>query len=218
MEKKFKFSDKTTVGKIVYTAVVAILCVSAVVIGIVAAANKRTEVPDDTNPPVTDGGNTDGGTEEEKKPDSTVWYSPAVGEVVKTHSLDTPVFSDTLGEWRVHAGIDILTPEGAEVFCSTDGTVSAVYDDPRLGRTVEVTHKGGIVSCYSNLDTNDTMPAVGTQLLAGDRIGRVGDSSLSELADEAHLHFEIKVNGRPVNPLDYISEESKRASLGIDEV
>ena len=87
MEKKFKFSDKTTVGKIVYTAVVAILCVSAVVIGIVAAANKRTEVPDDTNPPVTDGGNTDGGTEEEKKPDSTVWYSPAVGEVVKTHSL-----------------------------------------------------------------------------------------------------------------------------------
>lgn len=218
MEKKFKFSDKTTVGKIVYTAVVAILCVSAVVIGIVAAANKRGEMPEDTNPPTTDEGNTDSGKEEEKKPDSTVWYSPAVGEVVKVHSLDTPVFSDTLGEWRVHAGIDILTPEGAEVFCSTDGTVSAVYDDPRLGRTVEVTHKGGIVSCYSNLDTNDTMPAVGAQLLAGDRIGRVGDSSLSELADEAHLHFEIKVNGRPVNPLDYISEESKRTSLGIDEV
>ena len=218
MEKKFKFSDKTTVGKIVYTAVVAILCVSAVVIGIVAAANKRDEAPDDTDPPVTDEGNTDSGTEEEKKPESTVWYSPVVGEVVKTHSLDTPVFSDTLGEWRVHAGIDILTPEGAEVYCSAGGTVSAVYDDPRLGRTVEVTHKGGIVSSYSNLDANDTMPAVGTQLLAGDRIGRVGDSSLSELADEAHLHFEIKVNGRPVNPLDYISEESKRASLGIDEV
>ncbi|MBR5242028.1 MAG: peptidoglycan DD-metalloendopeptidase family protein [Clostridia bacterium] len=218
MEKKFKFSDKTTVGKIVYTAVVAILCVSAVVIGIVAAANKRTEMPEDTEPPVSDEGNTEGGTEEEKKPDSTVWYSPVVGEVVKAHSLDTPVFSDTLGEWRVHAGIDILTPEGAEVFCSTAGTVSAVYDDPRLGRTVEVTHKGGIVSSYSNLDKSDTMPTVGTTLAAGDRIGRVGDSSLSELADEAHLHFEIKVNGRPVNPLDYISEESKRASLGIDEI
>ena len=218
MEKKFKFSDKTTVGKIVYTAVVAILCVSAVVIGIVAAANKRDDIPEDTTPPTVDDGNTDSGPDEEKKPDSTVWYSPVVGEVVKTHSLDTPVFSDTLGEWRVHAGIDILTPEGAEVYCSTAGTVSAVYDDPRLGRTVEVTHKGGIVSSYSNLDTNDTMPAVGAVLSAGDRIGRVGDSSLSELADEAHLHFEIKVNGRPVNPLDYISEESKRASLGIDEI
>ena len=218
MEKKFKFSDKTTVGKIVYTAVVAILCVSAVVIGIVAAANKRDEMPEEDTPPVSDGNGGESEKEEEKKPDSTVWYSPVVGEVVKTHSLDTPVFSDTLGEWRVHAGLDILTPEGAEVYCSTDGTVSAVYDDARLGRTVEVTHKGGIVSCYSNLDTNDTLPSVGTVLSAGDRIGRVGDSSLSELADEAHLHFEIKVNGRPVNPLDYISEESKRASLGINEV
>ena len=116
MEKKFKFSDKTTVARIVYTAVVAILCVSAVVIGIVAAASKRDEVPEDNTPPISDGNITEGEKdEEEKKPDSTVWYSPVVGEVVKTHSLDTPVFSDTLGEWRVHAGIDILTPEGAEV-------------------------------------------------------------------------------------------------------
>ena len=146
MEKKFKFSDKTTVGKIVYTAVVAILCVSAVVIGIVAAANKRTEMPEDTEPPVSDEGNTEGGTEEEKKPDSTVWYSPVVGEVVKAHSLDTPVFSDTLQEWRVHTGIDISADEGSKVYASAKGVVSKVYSDPFLGRTVEITHEGGIVS------------------------------------------------------------------------
>ena len=53
---------------------------------------------------------------------------------------------------------------------------------------------------------------------AGAKIGLVGDTSLSELADEGHLHFAVKVNGVSVNPLDYISEESQKASLGIAEV
>ena len=50
------------------------------------------------------------------------------------------------------------------------------------------------------------------------KIGVIGDTSLSELADEPHLHFEVKVGDVSVNPLDYISEESKSASLGIGEI
>ncbi len=221
MEKKFKISDKTTLAKIAYAAVIAILCVSAIVVGIIAAASKKDEVPDENTPPVVDDGNGDGGNtetpdeNEENKP--TVFISPVSGDVVKVHSLDTPVFSDTLGEWRVHTGIDILTPEGAEVFCAAPGTVSKVFDDVRLGRTVEVTHANGVVTCYSNLAKDGTTPAVGQELASGDKIGTVGDTSLSELAEEAHLHFEIKVGGASVNPLDYISEESKKTSLGITE-
>ena len=222
MEKKFKISDKTTVAKIVYAAVVALLCVSAIVVGIIAAASKKEPIPDEG---AVNGGNDapsditeipdNQPTEDEEKP--TVFISPVVGDVVKFHSLDTPVFSDTLGEWRVHTGIDILTPEGAAVYSSSDGTVTKVFDDVRLGRTVEITHANGIVSCYSNLAKDGTTPTVGSTILSGERIGTVGDSALSELADEAHLHFEIKIGGKPVNPLDYISEESKSASLGITE-
>ena len=222
MEKKFKFSDKTTVAKIVYAAVVALLCVSAIVVGIVAAASKKDQIPEDgtvngdedTPSDTTDVPNEETPKDEEKP---TVFIAPVVGDVVKFHSLDTPVFSDTLGEWRVHTGIDILTPEGAAVYSSCDGTVTKVYDDVRLGRTVEITHANGIVSCYSNLAKDSTTPTVGSTILSGERIGTVGDSATSELADEAHLHFEIKIAGRPVNPLDYISEESKSASLGITE-
>ena len=221
MEKKFKISDKTTVAKIVYAAVVAILCVSAIVVGIIAAASRKEEIPeDDTHageltPPDDSQNPGNEAPEDEKKP--TVFISPVVGDVVKFHSLDTPVYSDTLGEWRVHAGIDILTPEGAAVYSSSDGTVTKVFDDVRLGRTVEITHEGGIVTCYSNLAKDSTTPSVGATVSSGERIGTVGDSALSELADEAHLHFELKVNGASVNPLDYFSEEAKSASLGITE-
>ena len=221
MEKKFKLSDKTTVAKIVYAAVVAILCVSAIVVGIIAAASKKDVVPEDNKPPVTEPENPSEGEGEGEKPEDekkpTVFNAPASGDVVKLHSLDTPVFSDTLGEWRVHTGIDIQTPDGADVFASAPGTVTKVFDDVRLGRTVEITHEGGIVSCYSNLAKDSTTPAVGASVTAGEKIGTVGDTSLSELADEPHLHFEIKVGGASVNPLDYLSEESKQASLGITE-
>ena len=56
---------------------------------------------------------------------------------------------------------------------------------------------------------------VGDELEKGTVIGAVGDSSVAELAEEPHLHFEMLVKDVKVNPLDYISDESKLASLGI---
>lgn len=232
MEKKFKISDQPRRIKIIYAAVIGVLCVTAVVIGIVSAASKKNDTPIDdpvANQPSVDGGDEDGGDnenetpdenegEEEKKPEKLSFVSPLVGEVTKSHSLDTPVFSDTLGEWRVHTGIDISAEEGAKVYASADGVVSKVYCDPLLGKTVEITHEGGIVSVYANLASANITVAEGDTVKSGALIGQVGDTSLSELADESHLHFGIKVNGVNVNPLDYISESSKNASLGITEV
>ena len=141
--------------------------------------------------------------------------SPVVGEITKSHSIDTPVFSNTLGEWRVHTGIDISADEGSSVYCAADGVVTKIYNDPLFGKSVEVTHDGGIISIYSNLSSSDIAVSEGETVSSGSLIGKVGDTSLSELADEPHLHFTVKVEGVSVNPLDYISEESKAASLGI---
>ena len=231
MEKKFKLSDQPRRVKIIYAAVIGVLCVTAVVIGIVSAASKKTVTPldqptvnlpiedDEVSGEISDNEETeDAEKEEESKPEKLSMVSPVVGEITKSHSIDTPVFSNTLNEWRVHTGIDISADEGAEVYCAADGVVTRVYSDPLFGRSVEVTHDGGIVSIYSNLASQDITVSEGQSIKSGDVIGKVGDTSLSELADEPHLHFSVKVNGVSVNPLDYISESSKQASLGISDV
>lgn len=230
MEKKIKFSDKNAVSKIVYLTVIAILCVSAIVIGIVASNSRKRPSDTDEKPPVSDGtndgntdtdnngnnegngGNNDGNTEE--KP-TLSFVSPVKGTVYKSHSTTTPVFSNTLDEWRIHTGIDIATDDGAEVLAVCDGEVTGVYNDPMLGQTIEITHSDTHKSYYSNLAKDTVACSVGAKVKQGDVIGYVGDTTISELADEPHIHFEFKVSGESVNPLDYFTEESKLTSLGI---
>ncbi len=223
MDKKIKFSEQPTRVKIIYAVVVAVLCITAIVVGIVGVAARKDNTPSDNTPPANEGENSgeqnpdDGGSEgEENTPPAKVTYvSPLVGSIAKGHSSEVPVFSTTLNEWRIHTGIDISAEEGSEVYAVCDGTVSAVYAHPLHGRTVEVTHSGGIISVYSNLSAEGLKVNVGDSVASGALIGVVGDTSLTELCDEPHLHFEMKVNGVSVNPLDYISEESKKASLGV---
>lgn len=227
MDKKIKFSEQPTKVKIIYGAVIAILCITAIVVGIVSVASRKDNGPDDgETPPATDGtgenegengenGNTGTG---EDQPEQLSFVSPAVGVISKNHSTDTPVFSNTLNEWRIHTGIDISANEGADVYAVADGTVTKVFNDHFHGKTVEITHSGGIVSVYSNLSNEGVTVKEGDTVSSGAKIGVVGDTSLTELADEPHLHFEVKIDGVSVNPLDYISEDSKKASLGIDEV
>ena len=219
MEKKIDFSDKSTRAKIVYAAVIAILCITAIVVGIVSAASKAKEVPPADNPPVENGGGDEQKppVEETPQPEAKLSFiAPAAGTVVKEHSLEIPVFSLTLGEWRVHTGIDVSCEEGAGVFASEAGVVSGIYSDPMLGYTVEITHKDNLKTRYSNLASDVGELKVGDTVARGDKIGVVGDTSLSELAEEPHLHFEVLLKDVKVNPMDYINEESKKASLGIN--
>jgi len=222
VEKKFKFSENPTVAKAVYGAVIALLCITAIVVGIIAANNRKKADPETPISPIADGdgsGEGDGGTEDENQNganDAVTFISPVSGKVMKGHSSDLPVYSETLEAWKIHTGIDISTAEGADVFAAADGEVTRVYSDPMLGKTVEITHKNGTKTRYSNL-ADEGLVSVGTEVMSGAKIGSVGDSAISEIADEAHLHFELLVGEASVNPLDYISEDAKKASLGITE-
>ena len=221
MEKKFKFTDKPAVSKVIYAAVIAILCITAIVIGIVSASRKAP----DTELPTPDGENGEDNNIDEEPPlddkddgdnKKLTFALPLDGEVVKGHSLSTPVFSLTLGEWRIHAGIDIEAEEKAPVMAAEEGVVSAIYNDPMHGCTVEITHSEDIKTRYSNLDKDSVNElTVGAKVEKGDVIGAVGDTSVSELAEESHLHFEMLVKNVKVNPLDYINptdKESEEAS------
>ena len=230
MEKKFKFRDNPNLAKTIYGIVIAVLCITAIIIGIVAA-NSRTDTELPEEPPIANGGeNSTPVTDENespkdpepekpnenKEPEKLTFISPVSGKISKNHSITTPVFSTTLEEWRVHTGIDISTEENAPVFAAAAGKVSSLYSDPLLGASIEITHEGGIKTVYSNLSSDSlNRISVGKTVECGEKIGTVGDSSISELAEETHLHFEILENGKSVDPMNYISEEAKAASLGI---
>ena len=219
MIKKINFSDKSMTAKIVYAAVITILCITAVVVGIVGAASRNNDAPSEEKPPIVDNSKDETpSVEDEPKPEAKLsCIAPTAGVVVKEHSLEVPVFSITLGEWRVHTGIDISCDEGAGVFASEAGVVTGIYSDPMLGFTVEITHRGDLKTRYSNLSSDVGDLKVGDEVALGDKIGVVGDTSLYELADEPHLHFEVLLKDVKVNPMDYINEESKKSSLGIKE-
>ena len=213
MEKKVKFSDKAVTSKIIYAVVLAILCVTAIVVGIVSASSKAK---DDSvlTPPVVDNTENENKeqestpTEEDKK---QTFFMPIDGEVVLNHDMETPVYSSTLSEWRVHTGVDISAESGADVYASAPGVVTAIFNDARYGYTVEIQHNNDVKTRYSNLAKDESkMLQVGDQVQQGDKIGTIGDTSLFELADEPHLHFEVVYKGKKVNPLDYISREGEK--------
>ncbi len=132
---------------------------------------------------------------------------PVEGVVTKKHDLTRAVFSVTMNDYRVHQGIDIECQAGDDVLACAYGTVKTVGNDPFMGRTVVIDHGDGLLSCYRNLaDDPASELKPGTVVYAGQVIGIVGESAIIEIAEEPHLHFELELNGKPVDPmtmLDY---------------
>ena len=217
MEKKFNFSDQPLKTKIIYGAVIAILCFSAVIVGLVAANRKPQTPTDEQNPPLTDGQtpSEENKNEGEKpKEEALTFAMPTSGEIMTAHSLTILVYSETLGEWRIHTGVDIATEVAAPVYAAARGTVSKIYKDPMLGTTVEISHEGGITTLYSNLNAALAEGiAEGTEVSKGAILGVVGDTAISELGAEAHLHFGMRVNGAAVNPMDYMEKKQESADI-----
>ena len=133
------------------------------------------------------------------------FMTPVSGYVMKGHSGDTPVFSVTMNDYRPHVGVDIYANEGDDVFAAADGVITDVWEDPLSGYCLSITHSGGAVSIYRNIDP--TLPeniTAGVEVSAGEVVATIGDSSLLEIADEAHLHYELEIDGAAVDPTLYI--------------
>ncbi len=136
---------------------------------------------------------------------------PVRGAVTKDYSGDELVFSETMQDWRTHNGIDIFADEGTEVLAAADGVVEAVNDSGMFGKTVIILHNNEMRTIYSNLaETTDV--AVGDEVKGGTKIGVVGSTAAAESAEKPHLHFEVSLNEKTVNPHDYLPEDSERES------
>ncbi len=97
---------------------------------------------------------------------------------------------------RLHAGVDIGAGWGSPIVAAADGQVIGAGWGGGYGREVQIAHGGGIVSLYGHMSEIVAQP--GSFVHAGQLIGYVGSSGL---ATAPHLHFEVRQNGTPVNPL-----------------
>ncbi|MBQ1441519.1 MAG: peptidoglycan DD-metalloendopeptidase family protein [Clostridia bacterium] len=99
-----------------------------------------------------------------------------------------------------HRGIDIGAPSGAKIAASNGGTVvTSAYNAGGYGNYVILDHGGGKMTVYGHMSKR--MVSVGQSVTKGQQIGKVGSTGRST---GPHLHFEIRVNGTAVNPINYL--------------
>ena len=135
-----------------------------------------------------------------------VFALPVDGIPGKAFETDIPVYSITMKDYRAHTGVDISASVGTKVLASSSGHIARIWSDPMMGRSVTIDHGDGIYTTYQNLaeDIAEGIEVGGTVEM-GQVIGYVGDSALVEIAEEPHVHLEMKINGDYVDPLDYVT-------------
>ena len=106
-----------------------------------------------------------------------------------------PIFGDV----RMHKGIDIGAGYGATVVAAADGVVVAAGGQTGYGNAVVIDHGGGLATLCGHLSRISV--AAGQHVRAGQTVGAVGNSGYST---GPHLHFEVRVQGTPVDPMRYL--------------
>jgi murein DD-endopeptidase MepM/ murein hydrolase activator NlpD len=99
----------------------------------------------------------------------------------------------------MHEGLDISNRIGTPVIASADGIVSATGKDFSYGIVVVISHGFGITTRYNHL--SKVLVSAGQRVKRGDIIAEVGTTGKST---GPHLHYEVRMNGIPVNPARYI--------------
>lgn len=112
-----------------------------------------------------------------------------------------PRMSPFTGQMAMHDGVDIGAPMNSVVKAPAAGRVSVVGYDPKMGNLVNIDHGYGIETQFGHLAK--IMVRDGQKVKRGDLIALVGNTGLST---GPHVHYMVKVNGRPVNPQTYILE------------
>jgi murein DD-endopeptidase MepM/ murein hydrolase activator NlpD len=115
-----------------------------------------------------------------------------------------PIFGDR----RMHTGIDIgrnLDPpksiDGAAIFAAGSGTVVSAGWRNGYGYTVVLDHGDGVATLYAHQPSGGITVSAGQSVARGARIGTVGSTGYST---GPHLHFEVRINGEPVDPMKYL--------------
>jgi murein DD-endopeptidase MepM/ murein hydrolase activator NlpD len=141
--------------------------------------------------------------------DRTGWFDPSRPEQ-RVEGFDQPVrggritsrfgyrMHPILGFGRFHDGLDIAVPWGSPVFAAADGVVTSAGWSGGYGQQVRLAHPDDVMTSYAHLSRILAIP--GARVRRGQLIGLVGSSGFST---GAHLHFEVRRSGQPVDPTTF---------------
>ena len=124
---------------------------------------------------------------------STFWFEPPYG-----------------GYAHFHTGLDLVAPFGSQVLAADDGVVALVGSSSSgYGNYVVIAHSGGLDTLYGHLATS--LVKVGDQVTQGQPVGLEGSTGNST---GAHVHFELRINQKPVDPTPYLPPGAPSAFKG----
>ena len=176
---------------------------------------QNTQIPDDGKKP--DDGKT---PDNDKKPDdgedpgkdTPTGGDTSYGLPVANASVSCGYefsYDRTLIRYAVHQGIDFKGSAGDSVLAVMDGTVTKVVTDHVLGENyVTISHNGGVTSTYKYIDAKEGLK-VGDSVKKGQIIGTIAEARGMEMNEGAHLHFEMTVSGKGVDPNVYLDITEK---------
>ncbi len=124
----------------------------------------------------------------------SIW--PANGWISSPFGVRRDPFT---GRRRFHEGIDITNRIGAPVIAPADGIVTFAKRNGGYGKVIYISHGFGISTRYGHL--NKIYVKVGQHVQRGDLIGLIGNTGRST---GPHLHYEVRINNKPVNPINFI--------------
>ena len=113
------------------------------------------------------------------------------------------------GRAAMHAGIDLAGPIGTPIYATADATVGrSEYNNGGYGNLVELEHGHGIQTRYGHL--SKSLVSAGQKVKRGDMIGLMGSTGRST---GSHLHYEVRIDGKAVNPVPFLQSNSYLQSV-----
>jgi murein DD-endopeptidase MepM/ murein hydrolase activator NlpD len=112
------------------------------------------------------------------------------------------------GEYTMHSGVDFAAPTGTPIYAAAGGVVESAERHPEYGNLVKIDHGNGLSTWYAH--TSKFVVKVGDIVRKGQQIALVGATGR---ATGPHLHFEVRVNGTPQNPLKYLASAKPGSPL-----
>lgn len=141
---------------------------------------------------------------------SFAWPVPGYSKITSNFGMRTHPIT---GIYKLHTGVDIGAPLGAAFIASNNGIVVKAEYNTAYGNMVIVDHGGGISTLYAH--GSEILTSVGQTITKGTPILKVGSTGYST---GPHAHFEIRVNGEYVNPLDYMVSNTDEQNIETEIV